>query len=112
MSSPVKTVSEKNLEQMEEWICTYTGDPDGVFGFHAFCVWCLTPVENHKEMLVEIKSLLSEPHIPESERNAQFEFFVTKGVHMLGLCEDSRKLLCRHVRGMIQHRPSMPGDDM
>lgn len=107
-----KTVSDKSLEHIEEWVQAYTRDPDGAFGLHAMCVWSLTPTEHHGEMLVGMKSLLTEPDILESERAAQFEFFVSERVHALGLCKASRDLLCMHVQRMIQHRPYVPGDDI
>lgn len=110
MSSPAKTVSEKNLKQMEEWIWTYTRDPDGAFSHHAFCVWCLTPVGRHEGLLAQVKSLLSEPHIPEHERADQLQRFRDECGGLLDLCGETRALLLFHTARMFQHRPSVAED--
>lgn len=94
---------------MNRWAATFAQDLDGMFEHHAFCAWWLIPCKYEKHFLALVEDLLIWPNQPLDLFDAQYERISQRYSHGLGMCEETRLLFVKHVKGMIEHRPVTPG---
>jgi hypothetical protein len=93
---------------MNRWAETSTRDQDGMFEHHMFCAWSLIPCKYEKHLLALVEDLLIWPNQPSDLFDAQYERISQGYSHGLGMCEETRLLFVKHVKGMIEHRPVTP----